>query len=71
MRLSAYLVVRADGEMRVTKKRVNLRIDEVAFPLNVTVPQMWGRVQTTTIDVVLPEPPEARVSVGDAELDEP
>jgi hypothetical protein len=65
-----YLVVRATGDMRVTKQRVALRIDEVAFPLTVTIPDTWGRVQPTTIDVALPEPPEALVTVGNSELDE-
>jgi hypothetical protein len=41
-----------------------------AFPLTVTVPQQWGRVQATTIDVALPEPPEARVTVGLPEMDD-
>jgi hypothetical protein len=64
-----YLVVRATGEMRVTKTRTALRIDEVAFPLTVTIPATWGRVQPTSIDVALPEPPEARVTVEDGQVD--
>jgi hypothetical protein len=67
---TGYLVVGADGAMRVTKKRVRLRLDEVAFPLTVRIPRTWGRVQPTSIDVTMPEPPDARVTVGDAELDE-
>lgn len=69
--MSGYLVVRADGSMRVTRTRVKLAIDEVAFPLTVTIPKTWGRVQRTTIDVALPEPPEARVTVDAGEVDEP
>ncbi len=69
MCISGFLVVRADGSMRITKKRVTLNIDEVAFPLTVTIPKTWGRVQRTSIDVALPEPPEARVIVGEGELD--
>lgn len=65
-----FLVVRADGSMRVTKTRVQLAIDEVAFPLTVTIPATWGRVQPTSIDVALPEPPEARVTVHEPETDE-
>lgn len=68
--VNGFLIVRANGDMRVTKKRVGLAIDEVAFPLTVTIPQTWGRVQQVAIDVVMPEPPEARVSVGEPELDE-
>lgn len=68
--IKGFLVVRADGTMRVTKGRVRLHVDEVAFPLTVTIPRTWGRVQRTSIDVALPEPPEARVTVGDGELDD-
>lgn len=71
MIVEGYLVVRGSGEMRVTRKRVPLRIDEVAFPLSVRIPTTWGRVQSTTIDVDMPEPPEARVTVADPELDDP
>lgn len=70
LRITGFLVVRADGTMRVTKKRVQLSVDEVAFPLNVSIPKTWGRVQRMSIDVALPEPPEARVTVGEPELDE-
>lgn len=68
--MKGFLVVRADGAMRVVKKRARLHIDEVAFPLTVSIPSTWGRVQATTIDVALPEPPEARVTVDDPELDD-
>lgn len=68
--VKGYLVVRADGDMRVLKKSVRLSIDEVAFPLTVSIPSTWGRVQRTSIEVALPEPPDARVTVGDPELDE-
>lgn len=67
-----FLAVRSDGTLRVTKTNPHLRLDEVAFPLTVTVPRTWGKVQATAIEVALPEPPEARVTVGAAELsDEP
>lgn len=65
-----YLVVRADGTMRCTRTRVRLNTDEVAFPLTVTIPAMWGQVQAATIDVELPDPPAARVTVAGVELDE-
>jgi hypothetical protein len=68
--VKAHLVVRANGDVRVVKNKPRLRLDEVAFPLTVTVPQQWGRVQATTIDVALPEPPEARVTVGLPEMDD-
>lgn len=66
--VKAFLVVRADSTMRVVKQSPRLGIDEVAFPLTVMIPRTWGRVQPTAIDVTMPEPPEARVTVGDAEL---
>lgn len=68
--MKGFLVVRADGTMRVTKTRVRLAVDEVAFPLTVSIPATWGRVQSTTIDVALPEPPEARVTVEEPELED-
>lgn len=71
IRVSGYLIVRANGEMRVTKTRTKLRIDEVAFPLTASIPRTWGRVQPTRIDVELPEPPEAIVTVEDPELEVP
>lgn len=67
MKINGYLIVRADGTMRTTKKAVRLGIDEVAFRLNVTIPAMWGKVQAPSIDIDLPEPPEAVVNVGEAE----
>jgi hypothetical protein len=63
-----YLVARADGTLRVVKTRPHLRFDEVAFPLAVTIPVTWGRVQPTSIDLTMPEPPEARVTIADPEL---
>lgn len=69
--VSSFLIVRANGDMRVVKKAQHLRIDEVAFPLTVTIPTTWGRVQPTSIEVALPEPPEAIVTVGEPQLDGP
>lgn len=69
MKVNGFLVVRADGSMRITKKRAALRLNEVAFPLSVNIPTTWGRVQTSTIEVVMPEPPEARVTIGAPEMD--
>lgn len=65
----AFLVVRADGEMRVVrgKRGLSLRLDEIAFPLIVSIPKQWGRVQSTSIELTMPEPPAAWVQVGDGE----
>lgn len=65
--VKAFLVVSAAGEMRILKQP-RLALDEVAFPITVTIPVTWGRVQPVPIEVVMPEPPEARVTVGDPEL---
>lgn len=68
LKVNAYLVVRADGTMRVVKQPPRLSIDEVAFPVTVTIPKTWGRVQPTRIDVTMPEPPAAFVTVGEPDL---
>jgi hypothetical protein len=61
----AFLVVRADGQMRVVKNHPHLPLNGVAFPITVTIPVAWGRVQPTSIEVTMPEPPEASVTVGE------
>lgn len=50
-----YLVVRADGEVRIAK-RPRLAADEVGVALNIAMPDGWGRV-VATVDVAMPEPP--------------
>lgn len=65
--VKGFLVVRATGDMRVMKRRNPLRLDEVAFPVTVSIPRQWGRVQTTLIELVMPEPPEAWVEISDPE----
>lgn len=66
--IKGFLVVDARGEMRVIKRRPNLAFDEVAFPVTVTIPITWGTIQPTSIEVTMPEPPEALVRVGEPEL---
>ncbi len=71
--VKSFLIVRADGTMRVVKTKPyqgSLRLDEVAFPLNVTIPITWGRVQAISIDLEMPEPPDAVVSVGEPQTAE-
>lgn len=58
--LRRFLIVRADGTCRVTTRRPSLRQDEVAYRLNVNVPDAWGKVKGD-IDITLPEPPPALV----------
>lgn len=66
--VQGFLIVRADGDIRAVKRRPRLGFDEVAFPVTVTIPITWGQIQATSIEVTMPEPPEALVRVGDPEL---
>lgn len=66
--IEGYLVVKADGSSPASTRRARLYIDEVAFPISVSIPRTWGRVQHTRIDVALPEPPDAVVTVAEPEL---
>lgn len=59
-----WLVVRSDGSLRVLKSaRPALRADEVAWPLTVQIPKTWGRVQPGGIELTMPEPPDALITV--------
>lgn len=61
-----FLIVRSSGEMRVVKNKPTLGFDEVAFPVTVTIPITWGRVQPVGITLDMPEPPAALIDVGPA-----
>jgi hypothetical protein len=65
--VSGFLIVRADGDMRVVKKTPYLDFNEVAFHLKVSIPDAWAKVQGD-VNIELPEPPPAEVTV---ELVEP
>lgn len=57
MIISAFLVVRANGEIRTSKKGQRLASDEIAIPLNITLPDVWGKIdRTQAIEVKLPGP---------------
>jgi hypothetical protein len=59
MSVRVYLIVDGHGDCRLTKRRPTLDWDEVAFPINVAVPQGWGRVYdeyALTLDI--PPPPD-------------
>ncbi len=58
MKVVGYLIVRADGTMRVIKRFSSIGSDEIAYRVNVTIPEAWGRVNGS-IDIAMPEPPEA------------
>ena len=60
MEFTQYLIVKADGSCSVRKTPRNLGLDEVAFRLNINLPDAWGEV-VGDIDVQLPEPPTTEI----------
>lgn len=68
--LARYLIVRADGQMRVVTqaRSPRLNFDEVGFRLLVTVPTAWGEVAPETIKVTVPEGAVRIEVLGEAEL---
>jgi len=60
MKVKKYLIVNARGDSRVVTRRPGpMRFDEVAFPLNVTIPDTWGRVYSDLpVEIEFPEPGE-------------
>ena len=71
MTKTVYLVVRADGEVRVAK-RPRIAMDEVGVRLNIVMPPGWGTV-VSSVDVTMPDPPVVE-NTGDTivpEVDSP
>lgn len=66
-RVTGYLIVDADGSMRAVMRYPNrLLYSEVAFPVTVTIPDVWGSVlNQQKIQVAFPDAPVG-LSVGDA-----
>lgn len=56
MIVKQFLVIRADGEVRVMK-RPRVGPDEVCFQLNITIPDGWGKIVGPPVTVNLPDPP--------------
>lgn len=58
MKHSGFLIVGANGEMRVTKRLLSnsVRSDQVAFRVVVNVPDGWGKVRGI-VEFAMPEPP--------------
>lgn len=56
----AFLVVRADGTLRIMQRTPRLRDDEVSIQLNVRYPDGWGK-NVGVIDVDIPGPPTAEL----------
>lgn len=64
MQVRRWLIVRADGDMRVVQRFPSgkLRHDEVAFKIVVEMPDAWGRIQHTELHVDMPEPPTVEMT---------
>jgi len=62
-KITAFLIYRAsDASLRVVRKRPNLAWDEIAFTVDVTVPNPWGRLAGAVL-IDLPENGPAVVEV--------
>lgn len=61
-----YLVVSAVGDIKVSKRSPRLKYDEVAYPIRVQIPELWGKVLAQNIDLTLPDPKPPVVEVGEA-----
>ena len=61
-----FLIVNGQGDCRIVSRRPNrMAFDEMAFPLNISVPDSWGQVYTDVpINLTLPEPDEPTVTIG-------
>jgi hypothetical protein len=62
-KITAFLIYRAaDASLRVVTRRPNLAWDEVAFTVEVTVPDPWGRLAGSVL-IELPDNGPAIVEV--------
>lgn len=62
-KMTAYLIYRAsDASLRVVTRRPSLAWDEVAFAVEVTVPDPWGRLAGSVL-IELPDNGPAVVEV--------
>lgn len=67
-KLNAYLVYRAhDESLRVVTRNPSLRWDEVAFKVEVNVPDPWGRIAGAVV-IDLPEGGPAVIEVQHTEV---
>lgn len=67
MRLIRFLIVRANGDMRIVARRPNLSVDEFAYKLTVNVPDApayMGEIELTIPE--WPKPDAAQVTVEEA-----
>lgn len=62
-KLTAFLIYRAsDASLRVVRKRPYLEWDEIAFTVDITIPDPWGRL-AGAIAIDLPENGPAVIEV--------
>lgn len=67
-KLTAYLIYRAhDQNLRVNRQRPHLDWDEIAFTVEVTVPNPWGRLAGSIV-IELPENGPAVVEIVQPEV---
>ena len=67
MTLKAWLIFKAsDQTLRINKSRPRLTWDEIAWSVELQIPQPWGRL-AGAIKIDLPEAPEPTVDVQLAE----
>ena len=77
MKLKRYLVVQANGEIKVRQRKPqwnDISYDQFLVPLTVNIPDGWGSVLTSSeITVDLPAPPDvhAEIELPDNDEDEP
>ena len=60
-----YLVINSKGDMRVTQRRPDLKVDEIAVPLKVIIPAAWGSF-SPGVDIQMPDPPELETGPEEA-----
>ena len=64
MKITRFLIARSDGNLRIVTKRPRLGADEVAFRIEVTIPDTWGKVHPDVLALSMPDPPDALVQAS-------
>jgi len=64
MELQRWLIVRANGDMRVAKRLPKLGWNEIAFKLNLKVASSWAATASGIINLEIPEGTVAVQSEG-------
>lgn len=54
-KLRKFLIVKADGSMRIVGRTPDLALDEFAYVIAVEIPDAWSRI-VGQIDLALPDP---------------